>query len=115
MKKSPFQIVKEKFNDKEGLIKAVKALASDELWIDRTSGKKGLEMVSNRKLLHLLDVLTEIKSKFGSRSKLLDQVLTDQNRLKDRDYRSRLERFSTPQLWDIYRTQVKRQKTRNAG
>jgi len=115
MKKSPFQIVEEKFKGKEGLIKAVKALASDELWIDRTNGEKGLERVSNRKLLHLLDVLTEIKSKFGSRSKLVDQVLTNQNRLKDRDYRSRLERFCTPQLWDIYRSQVKRQKASNAG
>jgi len=115
MKKSPFQIVKEKFNDKQGLIKAVRTLASDELWIDRTSGKKGLERVSNRKLLHLLDVLTEVKSQFGSRGKLVDQVLTDQNRLKDSDYRSRLERFSTPKLWDIYRAQVKRQKTSKAG
>jgi hypothetical protein len=115
MKKSPLQIVKEKFNDKQGLIKAVKALASEELWIDRTSDKKGLERVSNQKLLHLFEILTELKSKFGSRSKLVEQVLIQQNRLKDHDYRSKLERFNTPQLWEIYRAQIKRQKAPKAG
>ncbi|MBN1653397.1 MAG: hypothetical protein JXA30_06430 [Deltaproteobacteria bacterium] len=114
MKESPFQTVKEKFKDKQSLIKAVKALTSEELWVDGIS-QKGLDRVSNRKLLRLLEILTELKSKFGSRGKLIDQLLTNQNRLKDRDYRSRLERFSTPQLWDIYRTQIKRQKATKAG
>lgn len=110
MKKSPFQTVKEKFNDKTALVNAVKALASDDLWLDRVNEQKCLERVSNRKLLHLHTLLTDLKSQFGSRSKLIDKVLEFDRKEKDRDYRSRLERFSTPRLWDTYCAALKREK-----
>src|SRR5262245_53686739 len=46
-KKSPLAIVAERFGDKAKLVEAVKALATDELWMARTNadrgGEKGLD------------------------------------------------------------------------
>ena len=108
MKKSPHQIVKERFNDKESLVKAVRELATDELWIDRLNGNKGLEMVSNRKLLQLHDLLVQVKERFGSRGKLIDALLQQENRSKDEGLRTRLERYGTPRLWEMVQAGEKR-------
>ncbi len=85
--KSPLATVKEKFGDKAKLVAAVKALATEELWLGRTSKDRGhdrgLEHVSNAKLLRLHAVLTEVKAKFGSREKLVEAILAAENRSKD--------------------------------
>jgi hypothetical protein len=111
MNKSPLSIVKERFQDKEGLIKAVKELATEELWTDRVDNDKGLDSVSNKKLLHLHTVLSQVKQEFGSRSKLIDAIITQEKRTKDEGYQARLSRFSTPRLYDQYRASKKRAKT----
>lgn len=99
MSKSPLALVKERFSNKEGLIAAVKALATDELWNGRRlNSDKGLEHVSNKKLLHLHEVLTSVKNEHGSRAKLIDAVLEAEKRTKDAGYRARLEKASTPEL-----------------
>ena len=108
MKKSPLQMVKEKFESKEALVKAVEKLAAGDLWIDRVNDDKGLEHVSNRKLLHLHEVLTAVKSEFGSRDALIEKIAELDGRQKDADYRNRFGRWSTPRLWDRYR-QARRQ------
>ena len=110
MKKTPHQTVKERFNDKESLIKAVQELATDELWIDRLNSNKGLKRISNQKLLHLHELLARVKDQFGSRSKLIDALLQNDNRIKDEDYRTNLEKQSTPRLWELYQAANKRQK-----
>ena len=74
MKKSPLATVKERFNDKAGLIKAVRDLASEALWLDRVNEDKGLDRVSNAKLLHLHEVLSKVKADFGSRDKLVGEI-----------------------------------------
>lgn len=104
MKKSPLSQVKERFKDKAGLVKAVSALATGDLWVDRLNKDKGLDCVPNSRLLHLHDVLSEVKKSVGSRDKLVDGILKLENRAKDKDYRSGLEKHSTPRLWDRYRT-----------
>ena len=58
MSNSPLSIVKERFGDdpkkaKEKLVAAVKKVAGKDLWLDRLNAEKGLQHVSNRKLLHL--------------------------------------------------------------
>jgi hypothetical protein len=111
MQKSPFQSVKERFTDKQGLVKALQELAVKELWTDRVNDEKGLLRVSNRKLLHLYEVVSQVKSDFGSRSRLIDEVLNLQKRLKDSDYRTRLEAMSTPKLWDLVQMAKKRVKS----
>jgi hypothetical protein len=115
MQKSPFQSVKERFTDKKGLVKAVQELTVKELWTDRVNDDKGLLRVSNRKLLHLYDVVSQVKADFGSRSKLVDEVLSLQKRLKDSDYRTRLEAMSTPKLWDLFQSAKKHVKAAKAS
>ncbi|MFN2167858.1 MAG: hypothetical protein ACK2U9_16560 [Anaerolineae bacterium] len=110
MNKSPYQIVKERFKDKESLAKTVRELASGDLWIDRLNDGKGLEMVSNRKLLHLHDLLTRVKERFGTRGKLIDALLQQDKRVKDQGYRTRLEKYGTPRLWEMLQAGEKRAK-----
>lgn len=107
--KSPLAIVKERFQDKDGLIKAVKELATEQLWIDRLDQEKGLDSVSNKKLLRLHTVLSDVKSKFGSRAQLIDAILTQEKRSKDEGYKSRLARLSTPRLYDMVTAGAKRE------
>lgn len=109
-KSSPLAAVKERFQDKDGLLKAVKELATEDLWIDRVDQDKGLDGVSNKKLLRLHAVLSDVKQGFGSRAKLIAAILTQDKREKDDGYKARLERFSTPRLYDQYKAGAKRAK-----
>lgn len=93
---------------KDKLVAAVKKLATNDLWVDQVNDDKGLERVSNRKLLHLQQVLTQVKEKFGSRKALIDGLVELEKRPKDATYRERLEGYSTPRLWDQYRSAEKR-------
>lgn len=103
MANSPLQTVKERFKNKEGLLAAVKGLLSDELWLDRLNSDKGLDSVSNAKLLRLHEVLSEVKKQFGSRAKLIEAVLGHGKRVKDADYKSSLQRLPTPRLLEIFK------------
>ncbi len=108
MPNSPLQTVKERFKDKAALVKAVEGLAKGDLWIDRVNTDKGLDCISNKKLLHLHDVLSSVKDEFGSRAKLIDAIAEAEGRPKDGDYKSGLERHPTPRLYEIYRAAKKR-------
>jgi hypothetical protein len=115
MPKSPLALVKERFTNKEGLVAAVKSLATDELWVgDRLSKNKGLDHVSNKKLLHLHDVLSAIKKDHGSRAQLIEAIATGGKRGKDKDYRTGLESKSTPALAQILAAHKKREKAKSA-
>ena len=104
---SPLARVKEQFGSKEDLIKAVRSLATEALFLDRVNDDKGLERVSNQKLLHLHAVLTEVKESFGSRDKLIDAICEVEKR-KDAGYRERLARWSTPRLLDWHKSATAR-------
>jgi len=110
MQKSPLTIVKERFTDKAGLVAAVKKLTNDDLWADRLNEDKGLELVSNRKLLHLHDVLSAVKTEFGSRDKLIDAIVDGEKRGKDAEYKARFAEWSTPRLLDHYKNRNKSKK-----
>ena len=106
MSKSPLSIVKERFGDdpkkaKEKLVAAVKKAAGKDVWLDRVNEGKGLEHVSNKKLLHLEQVLQDV-AKVGSRDKLIDEIAKAQGCAKDDGYKARLGEESTPALWDRY-------------
>jgi hypothetical protein len=116
MSKSPLSIVKERFGDdpkkaKEKLVAAVKKVAGKDLWLDRLNEEKGLEHVSNSKLLHLEQVLEAVSKEVGSRDKLIGEIAKLQGRSKDDDYKARLGEESTPSLWDRYQ----RVQSRAAG
>jgi hypothetical protein len=102
MSKSPFASVKERFESKEKLITAVQKLATKDLWIDRVNGTKGLEKISNAKLLRLHDVLTRAKEGFGSREKLVASIVELGKRAKDKGYAARLETYPLPRLLDLH-------------
>lgn len=111
MTQSPLQTLKKSWKDKAGLISEVKALAKDDLWIDkRLNGDKGLDSVSNKKLLRLFDILSRVKKEFGSRAKLIEAIAAAQNRGKDGDHKKGLERFSTPRLLDLLSSAQRRSK-----
>jgi hypothetical protein len=111
MKTSPLQAVKERFGDKAKLVSAVKALATDDLWLPRVNEVKGLERVSNSKLLRLHDTLTRVKKDFGGRAKLIEAILKLGKGEKDVGMKGRLEGLSTPQLVDLQSTATRRAKT----
>jgi hypothetical protein len=110
MKKSPLAIVKERFGEdrkaaKQKLVAAVRDLAGKDELVDRSL--ENLDMISNKKLLHLESVLKTVKE-HGGRASLVSKILEVEKRTKDDGYKSRLERFPTPRLLDHYRAAVKR-------
>lgn len=111
MSKSPLENVKTRFKDKAGLVAAVQGLMTEELWIDRVNTDKGLDSVSNKKLLHLHEVLSQVKKEFGSRTKLIDAIASAEGRAKDADFKQGLTRYPTPRLFEIARSSQKRAKT----
>ncbi len=117
--KSPLAIVKEKFGDKDKLVEAVKAFMSEDLWVKRTSedrGKsRGIEYVSNAKLLRLHATFSEVKEKFGTRDKLIDALLELEKRTKDAGYKQRLSAWPVPRLYDTYRSTAKRHGAASAA
>ena len=107
MSKSPLTTVKERFGAdrkeaKKKLVAAVKEAAGKDLWLDRLNDEKGLEHVSNRKLLHLEQVLGAVRETVGSRDGLIDAIAKLQGRHEDAAYKARLGERSTPSLWDRY-------------
>jgi hypothetical protein len=106
----PGRAVEASFGSKAKLVEAVRKLISDDLLDDRLNEDKGLEHVSNRKLLRLHAVGTRVQSEFGGRGALIDAILAVEKRTKDEGYRTRLERFSTPRLLDMVDAARRRQK-----
>ena len=111
MKTSPLKAMTERFGDKQKLVSAVQKLITDELWLARVNEEKGLDRVSNRKLLRLHDTLSRVKKDFGSRTKLIDAILTLMKRQKDDGLRGRLQAFPTPRLLDLHSSTARRTKS----
>jgi hypothetical protein len=106
--KSPLEEVKEKFGGKDKLVdKLVGLLESDE---PKEELRQRLLAVANKKLLRLHDVASLVKEKYGSREKLLEQLVGATGRAKDKDYRTRLEHFTTPRLVDAAKVADRRAK-----
>lgn len=114
---SPLSVMKAKFGDKAKLVEAVKKFTTEELWVGRLNsdrdGDKGLERVSNQKLLRLHATFTAVVEKFGSRAKLIDAILELEKRSKDEGYKKRISEFPVPRLFDLYKGAQRRAK--NAG
>jgi hypothetical protein len=112
-KKSPLDLVKD-FGGKAKLVEAVKAFTTEDLWVGRTSadrgGKKTLARVSNAKLLKLHQTFAAVKKEFGSREKLIAQILELEGRAKDEGYKKHLGEHPVPRLYDHYKSAKKRAK-----
>jgi hypothetical protein len=114
MAKAPLSVVKKDFGDKAKLVEAVKAFMTEDLWIGRTSadrgGSKSIDHVSNAKLLRLHKIFSEVKTKFGTRAKLIEAVLEAEGRSKDAGYKIRLEKMPVPRLADELKAANRRKK-----
>ena len=111
MQKSPLQQVKDRFGTKEALIKELKGLVDKtDLFIQKFSEQKGLDRVSNLKLLRLHRLAKEVQEKFGTRQKLIDALVELDGRVKDADYRKRFEKHTIGRLYDVYRATERRVK-----
>jgi hypothetical protein len=110
--KTPQSIMKERFGEKAKLVEAVKGFLGEELWVARQSsdrgGSRGLEHVSNAKLIRLHDTFSEVKERFGTRAKLIDAILETEKRTKDAGLRKRYEAYPVPRLFDLYKSTLKR-------
>lgn len=106
--KSPLEEVNDKFGGKDKLVeKLVGLLESDE---PKEELRKRLLAVANKKLLRLHGVASLVKEKYGSREKLLEQLAGSTGRAKDKDYKTRLESFTTPRLVDAAKIAERRTK-----
>lgn len=109
MKKTPMAEVKERFGSKEALVKELKDwFSTGSLFEDKLNADKGLLHVSNQKLLHLHKVATEVKERFTTRENLVNDLLKTMNRVKDAGFKTRVEQWSLPRLWDYYRSVSKK-------
>jgi hypothetical protein len=113
--KTPLALMKEKFGEKGKLVEALEKLVGDELWVARTSANKGLAHVSNAKLLRLHATFSEVKTKFGTREKLVEAILELEKRTKDVGYRQRLLGWPVPRLYDAYKSTAKRAEASKAA
>jgi hypothetical protein len=114
MKKPPVAQVKSQFESKEQLVQVVRGLATEDLWLDRVNDAKGLDKVSNAKLLRLHELLSTLKKEFGSRAKLVDAILALEKRQNDAGYRKRLEGYPAPRLLDLHRAAQRRARRAEA-
>jgi len=80
-----------------------KSLASELAIGDEDSGvvAERLRTASNTQLLRLQHVVETVKSKFGSREKMIEAIGNAQNKGKDKDYLSKLGTLPLPRLLDL--------------
>jgi enoyl-[acyl-carrier-protein] reductase (NADH) len=70
-----------------------------------------LKTASNAQLLRLQKTVALVKEKWGNREKLIAAIGTAEQKSKDKDYLTRLDRYSLPQLVDLARTSERRART----
>ena len=105
MKKAPKLIVNDKFGSRVKLVdEIINLLGSDK--DARTPAR--LKATKNSQLLRLHEVLSSVKSEFGSKDKLVDAIATAKfaPQKPDADYAKKISGYSQKRLLDLYR-QVK--------
>ena len=87
----------------KGKAALAKALASSLAFGDDNadSVEGRLKTASNTQLLRLQKVVETVKSKWGSRDKLIAAIAEGGKKSKDKDYVAKLSTYSLPQLVDL--------------
>ena len=99
---------------KSELVEKVKALATDALWINRFAREDGWARLTNRQLVRLHALLTEVGARFASRAELIAAIATAEGHGKDNDYKTSLERHPLPRLWDQLKSAERRARPKKA-
>jgi|ETNmetMinimDraft_14_1059893.scaffolds.fasta_scaffold13017_3 hypothetical protein len=105
MKKSPKQLVNDQFGSRAKLVDEIlNLLGSDK--DDRTSAR--LKATKNSQLVRLHEVLTTVKSEFGSKDKLVEAIASAKfaPNKPDADYSKKISGYTQKRLLDLHR-QVK--------
>ncbi len=107
--KSPLAIVNETFGAKDKLVDKLVGLLDrgDE---SKDDLRKRLSSAANVKLLHLHEVATTVKEKYGSHDALVAHVAKSLSRSKDKPFVERLAAYSDARLVDLARASDRRQK-----
>jgi len=69
-----------------------------------------LKGASNKQLMRLLAVVETVKTKYGTRDKLIESVSSALGKAKDNDYLAKLRTFSLPRLLDLAKGVERRQR-----
>ena len=121
MRASPLQQVYDRFGGderspearqaaKQALVKSVQAFVKKGDLLEDEFSDKGIDRVSNAKLLKILDLAEAVQSEFGSRAALVDKVLEIEGRAKDAGYREHLDGKSLSALFSRYEVSLKRSR-----
>jgi hypothetical protein len=101
---------------KSELVDKVKALATDALWINRFADKEnGWARLSNRQLVRLHALLTEVGARFATRAELIAAIAAAEGHGKDADYKTSLERHPLPRLWDHLKSAERRARPKKVA
>jgi hypothetical protein len=100
MKKTPKQIVGEKYGDKSKLIDVVVGLVEAGTDEDAEQHKRRLRNVSNAKLLHLIALGERVKE-LGGRDAIVKQILELKGQPKDHEYADKLRKQALGRIIDL--------------
>ena len=107
--RNPLARVKALHGSKADLVKKVaEPLALEDQDPDVIADR--LRGASNKQLLRLLSVIETVKSKYGSRDKLIESLSGALGKAKDNDYVAKLRTFSLPRLLDMARGAERRNR-----
>ena len=108
-KETPAAAMKRLHGSKEKLVLAlVGPLSEGRADADADALRARLQTASNQKLIHLSEVVAEVKRRFGSRAKMIDALA--QRHSKDKDYLAKLATVPLPKLLDLARASERRNK-----
>jgi hypothetical protein len=107
--KSPLALVNETFGAKDKLVDKLVGLLDrgDE---SKDDLRKRLSSAANTKLLHLHQVATTVKEKFGTRDAMVEQVAKALGRTKDKPFVERLAAYSDARLIDLANATARKAK-----
>ena len=115
-KKPPLARTKDEHGTKEKLVDKLVTLLGQIRKVegDKDELKARLLASSNKKLLKLFSIGSEIREKYGSVDKLADAAATALGRAKDAPYVAKLKGLTPGKLLDIFHSAEKRGKKKAA-
>ncbi len=110
-KKTPVQLVKERYGSKEELAKLLyKRLESPFADESADDFQRRIRTTSNKKLLRLMATHETVEKEFGGKSGLIDAIMAlhQPQGKPDLVYRAKLETYRLTRLLDLQRSLAKR-------
>ncbi len=100
--RTPLSEVKERFGSKDALVKEIEKLTAKKDLLAEKFADKGIDHVSNAKLLRLHRLVTDVSNQFSTRAALVDAYLELKHRSKDEPYKQKLMTYTLGRLYDMY-------------